>query len=984
MYRLVTVIVAIFLGFTTHFIHAQQGCLSEGISFPNQSSIDNFPSNYPGCDTILGDLNVFFNGNNNNVDSLYSIKCIQGDLNFRFENVTNLSGLNNLTRIEGDLTFYQTAFENFSGLENLQIVGGRVDIRENNSLLNLEGLNGLDSILSATLYIRNNLSLVDLNGLNNLDYTSAFLMYNNQSLQSVDGLESLNQIADFIDIYDNPNLTSLEGLIGLDTIGFIYPYGSIRIKNNNSLVNLSGLDSINYMTKMYVLENDALESMQGFPKYAQQTDWIEISHNNSLLSLDGFEGVNYLNGLYLISNPALENINSLADVDSIGSEIVISNCNALDDISGLQSLTFLDGTIKLQDLPSLTSLEGLQNLEYAGGIGLYNLPELINLSYLNNLDSADSFTISKLDGLSSLYGLDSLRKVNFLMIGSIYSENLGNARLQNFNGVDNLAYIGELGIGDNDSLLNLDGLENVSTLNGWFRITHNDRLTDFNGLWNVTHEDISGVQIENNSLLSECSIDIVCQGVLSTSNVYISDNAVGCNSEAELLEDCSIFCKYYDLTITNQGQLNSFGDSYPDCQVIAGNLDISGVGVFDLSSLENIVEVRGYIKIHDCPNLNNLDGLDNIAAIYDYIQLENNEILTDISALNGIDPNSIDSLIIQGNTELSNCSIEAFCDYYLSSNSVMTIDSNNDGCNSILDFEEGCFGLSQNLLFTNQEEIDNFPSNCSTCNIINGNVLIEGSDITNLDSLLSIEQIIGYLNIGGTNGNPNLISISGLENLSFVGEELVINNNSSLTTLNGIAESENAMQLSDLESVGGNFEITNNNALLNLIGLEELTSVEGSMIISDNDELLSLTGIEDIDHSGITSITITNNPALSMCSVLSVCNYLDEASAMVDIFNNAEGCDSEAEVEINCIGVSITENELNKLIKIYPNPAHNELYITGLERKTLVNIYTQLGVLVLATQIEEGIIDISGLNQGIYIIELKHEEFRYRDKLIKK
>ena len=975
-----------------------QGCIPDVIEFTNQTSIDNFPSNYPGCDTILGDVIIGFGCTANNVDSLYSIKCIQGDIYFGSENVTDLSGLNNLTRVGGDISVFYTAFENFSGLENLQVVEGNIEISSNDFLLNLEGLNGLDSVLgsfiSSSFIISNNPALVDLDGLNNLDFSSSLMIHDNQSLQNIDGLESLNQIAQRIWIYDNPSLVSLEGLLGLDTIGAINSYGGITIRNNDLLVNLSGLDSIKYMTKLYVEENDALTSIQGFPKYAQQTNWIRIAHNNSLQNLEGLEGINYLYGLFIISNPALENLNALADLDSIGgSKFVIDSCNALLNLNGLQNLTFCGGELELfrcdslndisdlqgltylpegfglSNLPSLSSLEGLQNIEYTERISLHDLPELTDLSYLNNLDSAHSFFISELNNLTTLNGLDSLKKVNYFLIG--YP---GNARLQNLNGLDNLEYIGTLNIGDNDSLLNLDGLESLATLDGWFRIENNDRLTDLNGLWNVTNESIGYVVIENNPMLSECSVDIVCHGVLSAPSVFISNNADGCNSEEELLEDCSIFCGYYDVILTSQTQIDLFTYYYNlECQIISGNLDISGDGISDLSGLANIIEVRGYINIHDCPSLTNLEGLDNIASIYDYIQLENNEILTDISALNGIDPNTIDSLIIQGNAELSNCSIEAFCNYALSNNSVTIIENNNSGCINFEEFEEGCLGLIQNLVFTSQEEIDNFPSNCYSCASINGDVLIEGSDITNLDSLAYIEEIIGFLNIGGVDGNPNLTSIAGLENLSFVGGELLINNNSSLTTLNGLAQSENAMQLSDLESVGGNVEITNNNALLNLVGLEDLTSIEGSLIISDNDELLSLAGIENIDPSGISSITITNNPMLSLCSVLSVCNYLDQASAIADVYNNAEGCDSEEEVEINCIEVSISENEKSDMIKIYPNPAGNEIYIEGLERKTRVNIFNQFGVLVLSTQLEGGMIDISALNPGIYIIDLSSE-----------
>jgi len=53
--------------------------------------------------------------------------------------------------------------------------------------------------------------------------------------------------------------------------------------------------------------------------------------------------------------------------------------------------------------------------------------------------------------------------------------------------------------------------------------------------------------------------------------------------------------------------------------------------------------------------------------------------------------------------------------------------------------------LPESITFSTQEQIDNFQATYPNCTEIEGGVLIEGSDITNLDELNVITSIGGYL-----------------------------------------------------------------------------------------------------------------------------------------------------------------------------------------------------------------------------------------------
>jgi len=68
--------------------------------------------------------------------------------------------------------------------------------------------------------------------------------------------------------------------------------------------------------------------------------------------------------------------------------------------------------------------------------------------------------------------------------------------------------------------------------------------------------------------------------------------------------------------------------------------------------------------------------------------------------------------------------------------------------------------LPEGITFTTQEQIDNFHTDYPSCNVIEGNVKIMGDDITNLNGLLGLKRVEGYLKLdepealGGLSGFP--------------------------------------------------------------------------------------------------------------------------------------------------------------------------------------------------------------------------------------
>ncbi len=90
--------------------------------------------------------------------------------------------------------------------------------------------------------------------------------------------------------------------------------------------------------------------------------------------------------------------------------------------------------------------------------------------------------------------------------------------------------------------------------------------------------------------------------------------------------------------------------------------------------------------------------------------------------------------------------------------------------------------------------------------------------------------------------------------------------------------------------------------------------------------------------------------------------------------------------KVKTTALSTNENSKNS-IKIYPNPASGKIFAEGLKSKNnSAEIINAEGKKVLDTKInEDGSIDISGLNSGIYFITIKSENLKiYSQKLIVK
>lgn len=75
----------------------------------------------------------------------------------------------------------------------------------------------------------------------------------------------------------------------------------------------------------------------------------------------------------------------------------------------------------------------------------------------------------------------------------------------------------------------------------------------------------------------------------------------------------------------------------------------------------------------------------------------------------------------------------------------------------------------------------------------------------------------------------------------------------------------------------------------------------------------------------------------------------------------------------------------SKLIEIYPNPAHDRLFIKNIEdSNSVIVIFDSHGKIVISKQLDNNYIDISNLENGMYFIKAMNSNNTYIQKLIKK
>jgi len=317
--------------------------------------------------------------------------------------------------------------------------------------------------------------------------------------------------------------------------------------------------------------------------------------------------------------------------------------NSIVDLSPIAGITVLDGWLSIEGNLALTSIEALSSITtLTGGIEIINNPMLENLYGLDGLTINDSptFRIEKNNSLINLEGLNNIEVINGQF--TIFD----NTSLTSLNGLENIQQINSLNIVSNVNLEEIEALHNLTETSS-IRIANNPNLTSIEGLRSVTQTQLIEIN-QNTSLLNLYGLHNV---TTITSALRIIQN----ESLNDILDFNSLSFLGGNMEIRGNTSLQNL-EGLNNIQSIGGNLIInSNSQLLSLEGLNNLQSIGGILNIVSNNSLLNINALINTISLEGtYLRIENNENLTNLEGLANLNMmNLFTDLRILSNIQLS-------------------------------------------------------------------------------------------------------------------------------------------------------------------------------------------------------------------------------------------------------------------------------------------------------------------------------------------
>ena len=443
----------------------------------------------------------------------------------------------------------------------------------------------------------------------------------------------------------------------------------LLIISGDDITNLNGLISITQINYLIIKDNLSLSNLTGLNSLKNIVVQLSIENNYNLTTLDGLNSLKSINGISIINNRLLLNLNGLYSLSSVHNNFSIINNLSLISIGALTSLVTVNNSLEISGNPKLSNLTGLNNLKTVDWLGIINDSSLVNLSGLNSLKNIRVLHINGNENLINLHGIDSIVNLESLNVQN-------NPLIINLEGFNSIKSVSRISISYNASLKNLSGLNNVSSVSVFY-VDDNNSLISIDGVLNTNLDTIDNIRITGNpQLLSLAGLE----NITVITNLEINNNSklINLNELANLKEIRYMIEIENNSSLVNLNGLNSL--NYVGFYLfIRGNSEL-----IDISALNSVTTVVDFMDISYNSKLQNLYGLGNVLNV-DRVNIRYNPLLENINDLN---PSLFieQSFQIYENSKLSCC---VFVNVLIDNNpslalTVFTQVYNNDiGCNSI-------------------------------------------------------------------------------------------------------------------------------------------------------------------------------------------------------------------------------------------------------------------------------------------------------------
>lgn len=241
-------------------------------------------------------------------------------------------------------------------------------------------------------------------------------------------------------------------------------------------------------------------------------------YNLGAVNTCGSAGGIFNGDIIISSQQELEDFGALGYTTVIGN-LSIGGYQTATDVNNLTPLLVLEnvvGELRIDDNPLLTTLDGLNNVEFVSKLIIRINPSLTGLTGLSNLNSVVDIVISDNNAITSLQGLEGLTSVNRFNIhrndlltsltgleslnNAYWISIFGNNSLESISSLSNLSSADRILLNNLPSISTLDGITHLSEME-WLQLSFLDQFTDFSELSNLTSVDFINIA-GNQSLVS--------------------------------------------------------------------------------------------------------------------------------------------------------------------------------------------------------------------------------------------------------------------------------------------------------------------------------------------------------------------------------------------------------------------------------------------------------------------------------------------------
>ena len=837
------------------------------------------------------------------------------------------------TIIAGDLTIGYTNFISSSNITDLTPLSNIAHIKRN-------------------LIIRQNEQLVNLNGLHNLQTITGgdFRLEYNDRLTTVD-FSKLETIAGYFDVNHNDRLTTLGNFPVLQTMGRFF-----RVWENDRLTTLGNFSALRSISEHFsVFENNRLTTLGNFPVLTSiglgfynvyvptlfrklNRVSLVVEYNPELpddsvrsklmrflpggsSAVRGYIFINrikqrtYLGDITVSTQAELNALfTTLISIDTIDGDLTIGSTDTgstsdITDLTPLGNIVHITGNLIIEQNGELVNQKSLTNLQTIGGhFSVSNNARLTALNFsklqtiggyfsISNNGGLTAFDFSKLQTIGGYFQVndnDGLTAFDFFKLETIegYFAVQNNDGLTSFGNFTKLQIVeGYVDVNNNDRLTTLGNFSKLETIEGYFSVTNNDTLTTLGsfpallriGIGTVSvpiagqsREGVS-ILVENNLKLSNCS---VLAGFLSgedfavSGEIFINANTTGCNSPSTI--DVSNISRVYigDITVRTQAELNSLRAILRNIHTIEGSVTIGyyhhgnpSSDITDLTPFRNIVHITGNLYVFRNHQLVDMSPLTNLQIVGGEFDIVRN---TRITTLNFPVLKTTGGRLFRVPADDKTTGGRLF--RIVDNSRVTTLNF------PVLDSIKGHVQILQSAHL-------NFP----VLQTIEGNLEVVGNNTLNFPVLQTIE---GYLAVQ----HSDTLTTLDFPVLDSIGGFFQVNYNDRLTTLN----------FPVLQTIGRYFQVNDNHKLMTLGVFPALEIIEESFVVRRNSRLTTLGNFPVLTSIGehlttlSVSVRVENNSSLSDCYILTefLSGRVHAVKGSISIRNNATdgGCNSQSDI----------------------------------------------------------------------------------------